>query len=83
MKKPQSDFEILILTNCGQNFGHIWPCLGQNLSKLILHHTFGPHIWYYGGRFKTSTIFEMIWQFCKFGQNLEKFALSVNFFVLY
>ena len=29
------------MTKFGQYFGQIWPCLGQNLSKLIFHQTFG------------------------------------------
>ena len=33
--------EIMIMTKFGQYFGQIWPCLGQNLSKLIFHQTFG------------------------------------------
>ena len=31
----------MIMTKFGQYFGQIWPCLGQNLSKLIFHQTYG------------------------------------------
>ena len=31
----------MIMAKFGQYFGQIWPCLGQNLSKLIFHQTFG------------------------------------------
>ena len=50
----------------------IWPNLDQNLSKLIFLHIFDL-IWV-DLKFSFFLIF-----FCKFGQNLDKFVLSVHF----
>ena len=66
------------MTKFGQNFGQIWTFLGQKFSKLIFHHTFGL----IGTDLKFQIFLKKFQIFEKFGQNVENFALSVNFLCL-